>query len=666
MSSGYFFTRRPGFGGVRGGTLFGYETALHTGETAPHAPPVYLMVRKESADFMFLGRLAESRRIVQHLILRLPLGRQSIDSGKLDAVVAATSEQQWPLSDSSHHACVGMKQDHIHGYSSLPCFRSRIAIGHGSIPLWWLLLDLLFDLKHSDVFGRHRERLSGALRGSSVAAALMDKLEYLWSQERLTLPGVPDGSLSLALWQREQAWLDRCLAPNASKALRSGWFEDDPEDEVRRVIFSDRDRCVFEACERSKVDNSIPVGSSTATSEAPQVAEDDRSLRFDQVASWFLRRHDLDAFLLLLFRGHKREEALWRWGLESIVGAVGSIIIALIFVAGLSVFEPFQGRDGFTVMIGLSLVGALGVTFICWWFARWPRSAGRSLPARPVRFLIGLALAAVVLVYLLADLGWFEADVGARARRVPYLGLAGGAVSLAIGLGSALIIGGEELRRRTIGMFRLALPRMFLAIAAAWTLMMTTEEVVKANLLVGWTEIVLVCVPLTFLAWIFTSVEVQEHTRFSRRALGRAAWLVAVSFLISYGTGFFMTNLVMPRFLLLSGFVGSCEFEERARRYADRALLEDDGCESPQPVSGEGSLARLEELQWGAAGTWPTGSHRSGIRVLYTTDFPLVGTVYFFPGLHLYTAFFAMFVGLFFTLVLGGRVLTDPLKASKG
>ena len=532
----------------------------------------------------------------------------------------------------------------------------------------------------------------------------MDKIEYFWIRSRLEQEEEParhDAGRTLcparrlqfsALKKRATVWLRHCLDPSASALLRSGWFLPEIEDEVRYVVFwpGKRDSCSWKhIIEMARRIENGGANSIEATAAEPQ-ARIDLSRRVHGLAAWFLRRYDMDAAFLWIVAqasiqpGRVAGVIRWVTKLPSLlpIALAAAPLVAILYAAFWGVrWKDLPAADMVTPLV----VGSIALAGVCWAALRRRNRPAfglkAPLPSYPASWSIGLVMVALAAVYILADLGAFNTPGGWQARREAFgVLLCLPFIPVAILLVVSLYRAGAIL---ALGVLRLAVPRMFFAVAAAWTLMITTEEVVKANVLVDWTRIVLVAVPLVTLSLIFTTVEVNSQISAPGRALERAVRLVAVSFLISFGVGFFATNFIMPRYLEYSGVLTSREFEAHAVRYGGLPPLENETQETPW-VRASAESARhtvldqtrarflaLEQLQWGLPGSFLTSGTEPGIRVMYAVEppFPAVSVIpkalqfewYFFPGVQLYTACFAMFAGLFFNLVFQGRLLTDPL-----
>ena len=226
---------------------------------------------------------------------------------------------------------------------------------------------------------------------------------------------------------------------------------------------------------------------------------------------------------------------------------------------------------------------------------------------------------------------------------------------------------------QAIGML---MPRLIMAISSAWIIFSTTEELWKTgfdlNLLgIHTIWIVLICAAIL----LFMSVEIRNMAPDikRKRIWWRISGIFAIGLIYSVILGVFFTNVAAPKMLVRSGYLEeffeldvldstkyqyccidtSIESGTCVRRYRD----------IPQAFSvaePDSQYLALQAVE--VKNTPPLEMVSCNIPVLQRI--PLFGSdfhLHIFPGMLLFRAFFALFVGIFIQLVFEDKPITEPL-----
>ena len=573
------------------------------------------------------------------------------------------------------------------------------------------------------------------------------------------------------LARAEHAWLRACLDKDRSSVISGPWFQSGVEEEVRQAIFwkepvaagearvsdsSDRPpwwhwkrlperwrrlaqrrrawhallqrwderELATPSSAQSAHQRNVKLDKPVPSSSPPRMPSPSRAARHWRpraIAIWFLRRYDLNSasawFLVLahaetssalkklLIRNYSRFVGLLvAVGLLAMFSTIGGALATASFWKGALAhwhyLAPLAG-----VILGLVINTQR---------RRPARSRPVGPPLSPVSNLLLGELALLVSFLFLADLGAGSRQVSFPLSWSFLLSLFGVPVLLfSIGLFrfSRRARDKPTTEGRPFLLLQLLLPRMAFAIALAWVVMVTTEEIVKANLLVGWHQIIRVAPLLLLIAVVFASVEIHNHVDRVGRAVSRALTLIGVAFVVSLCVGVIATNLIMPRYLKNSGLLLEEEFEaysrkhllptplpetwipledvqpkqpalRRERRLPSRALKSCDeplappNCLSPAPAKGPDPFSdktrdrynQLTELTWGfESAPLARRTDARGIQVYYPPPQgppniqAALDAFAFFPGAVLYGSCFAVFLGIFSQALFEEKTLTEPL-----
>ncbi|HNU51487.1 MAG TPA: hypothetical protein PKJ98_11385 [Verrucomicrobiota bacterium] len=719
---------------------------------SPCAFPVYVVLRARAIDFYCHASAsgidpaasAISDHAPHQRILHLPLSLNLAVKDDLSHVLGRCATEEWPLGDGQEQAWEAAPPQ---GYAAQPCWLQPgrralgcldhpLARGTASISLGRLVLDFLFCLKHTTVF-RHSPRYDGIETGllqCPVANALHDKAEYHWQMERCEVEsryqgGLTPGFAEEEVWNAETEWLRACTADDGAEVLARGkeWFLG-VEDEVRSVVFY-RGRPPGACAPHERPPTGEPplplAGDEPAETDphshqAPtpcKPAASDWAERTRWIAGWWLRRYDLDAALLMLLRRPKPHRS-WTGAPRSTstgTASVGAWLgVLLAFACGaVYTLAHLSGRIPAADLgqhAGYLFPPLLALLLACIHFRR--RRQSRSpihrtpMPARPFSLILGVFLAVVWGVLLLADLGGLEN----RTVVATGWGLLNGlcvAVPLLASAGVVWLWKRGALRFTSLLLvIRLGLPRVLMTVTTTWVVVMAgPDEILKTSLLVGWGDILWSGVPLLVITLLFATIEISRRTGDLWQSWWRALSITFYCFALALLVGFLFTNTVLrsawrsakyldePAFLAsakamtadqrplpsLTNFAvpyDECDLQGVFRvprdrlSAAPRALQPGVSTGGPDRcwTSGELRKAQLSQLYWGVPGAPlapPALRSTGGIRVVYQNPRPLwrgSGDPWeLLPGVLLHRAFICVFLALFLQLIFDEKPVTEPL-----
>ncbi len=191
-----------------------------------------------------------------------------------------------------------------------------------------LLLDFMFDLKHSDVFqnSRYYDQMYSGLMSNFYFSALMHKCEYYYYR-KLTREAIDEieqrkdnvsedeieqrkESIKVLyaneLVKAEDLWVQDIMNPQAEKDFeydRNLWFSE-PEEEMRRVCFTmkEKDSGKKHICNTDTLIEYFKINNSKDNISVSLVATNDRNREL--ISRWFLKRYDFnDVIHLHFFKG---------------------------------------------------------------------------------------------------------------------------------------------------------------------------------------------------------------------------------------------------------------------------------------------------------------------------------------------------------------------------
>lgn len=544
-----------------------------------------------------------------------------------------------------------------------------------------LVLDFMFDLKHTDVFQNSSdyERMHSGLMEDFMFSALMHKCEYYYNRglivdaiDKAARHGNPveeKNNIRLLyvpkLFESESTWIDDIMNPQAERVfgnsavvysgsnakeiirkrlstvfspirLRSDacdyWFAD-PEEELRRVYFT----------MRGKNEEKHLCNSETVTEYINLPDKRTVHAQRSRISRWFLQRNSfvdsfhvhfprfvdyvLPAFIVALTvlavsRGELWTKEFWSGRyfqvFNTIVGVAGFIAAASI------ILMSWHSRKGRTLSIAkLHLVGKR----LLWW-SIWT----------------GTALCAVLCLY----------KYGAH---VAFWILAGTSLL-------TFLSGPIWANVRIVQNVHLTYPRLIASIAAAWFTLVIGNE-----LLISFFDVIpsgLACTLLSVIVFIFVLYDMNRDLPSAPATVkfARSLGVICVSLCISIVIGVFVINFVGERFLERSGNLGSVTTALSEKDLATYQEVYGQTLTLPKsesgPIAEVGHLSKLEQGQVGRV------SGR-GKKVISEKKYP-IATVWTFAngyrlfilnGLLIQFAFLAMFIGVFIQMLFEEKNLNE-------
>ena len=210
----------------------------------------------------------------------------------------------------------------------------------------------------------------------------------------------------------------------------------------------------------------------------------------------------------------------------------------------------------------------------------------------------------------------------------------------------------------TLGML---VPRLMMAIASAWLLFSTTEELVKTSFDVQVFDVYKIWVLLLIIPIIaFMAVEINnmapDINAFT--ILRRIFALLTIGFMYSLLIGMFFTNSLTKTMLIRSGYlenfykteVGTfSEYNNNVKRFYYK--------DKEKPLTEKERYEQLRDIKYNFLG--------KTLQLKY--DIPVFKNATpfekfeIFPGMLMYRAIFAMFIGIFIQLIFEDKPITEPL-----
>ena len=202
-----------------------------------------------------------------------------------------------------------------------------------------LLLDFMFDLKHSDVFqnSENYQKMYSGLMSDFFFSALMHKCDYYYYRklirETIDQVGMADKNRITQLYAKkiieaEKLWIDDIMSAQAEKhfehhhrAIRwyneilghysfscwPSWFAE-PEEEMRRVCFSmiekNNKKKNKHICNAESLVECLGLERQTPNSRLAVKMVKSRDDSFERISRWFLKRYDFNDVLHLHIAKH--------------------------------------------------------------------------------------------------------------------------------------------------------------------------------------------------------------------------------------------------------------------------------------------------------------------------------------------------------------------------
>lgn len=712
--------------------------------------PIYVTLQTNAVDFFYHGKdpdpssdqQAHIHYRVMHLLL--PVER-TIDHELCTRLRNCATEswlpQEWikgthlqilPAYGYSGLHCWSVLNDYFSKRNEKAvCFDGRTAMRYTGR----ILLDFLFDLTHEIVFSKSESynTVKSRLFTSNVGKALCSKAEYYWRREELEHLLNSDSrqnkhvrddgrgsdhdqprmnysrmETEVHLYNNARlAWLRVCMSQqegtDLNKAVQAGGWFMPVEDEVQKVVFGTGQE-LTEKSELINQDQTNKTASQKDEQHTETPEENVREREIHSIAAWFLRRYHINAAVAIMMRTRRSDSRQPRFAkLRFHVLLVLLFYLALIVYTGIGwrhLAEAFEKEpDNLAFHFFLYGIILFVVCLAQYIFGHSRKSESRESSPHPVTNILLVSGSLLWLTCMLADIGAFDLP-RAAGRRFSIL-ITAALVGVLVTI--FLVRKTWSLMRRMIGRriillwIRLFLPRMVVAISGAWLLIVTSEELAIAGLLVDWADILKLGVPLLAITWLFAVIEVDSKIHNLYEAMRRGVIVLALGFFISTIIGLVATHLLLKPTIVNSGYIQGGTFLAQAAEFSnERECLLDPNefsndvgegmytlraCANSQrnmpPLlkraaasphlrcrwsESEIRFAQLECLSWGIEGTPLSHTGDSnGIRVLCSVYAGPFGTWLIYPGLLLYGSCIAVFIGLFLQLIFEEKPMTEPL-----
>lgn len=208
----------------------------------------------------------------------------------------------------------------------------------------------------------------------------------------------------------------------------------------------------------------------------------------------------------------------------------------------------------------------------------------------------------------------------------------------------------------------LIMPRMIMAISSAWLIFITTEELLKSSfdtqLFEHKYKLLILLVPVI----LFMAMEIRNLAKDIRtwKVLKRVTLILIISFFYSMLTGMFFMNLSSERMLCRSGYLETF-FKEKFVKGNSKEMETDNQIDSLvikisnkkiEELLPEELFQNLEHIKYS----------KSLFKIMYKVTIPIIKKkIIIFPGMLLFRAIFALFIGIFIQLIFEEKPITEPL-----
>ena len=458
-----------------------------------------------------------------------------------------------------------------------------------------LLLDFMFDLKHSVVFqdSTFYQTMFSGLISNFYFSALIHKCEYYYyrqlvSQAIKTIEGPKitkqeknsrmasiKALYTTELVKAEHLWIQDIMNPQAEKDFEHSypgrhnllrevfeyysfkqwpsWFAE-PEEEMRRICFTMKDEAnERHVCNGHTLIRYLGIKSlfwkpnSINDKDYKKIAETVEEDK-ENISRWFLKHYAFsDVFHLhwfkhanLLFICLFALPVLWSWFTREKL---------------LSIYSTLY--DVFITIIPLIILIALLVHLVHFttrWInkdnvcesCKYPTVSGIVKERRQENFLrICYSLIFLLLLYYIVDLGLGTNEKSSIIHEWPYF-FWGSMVFIVVLL---------TLRRSFVSCLHLFLPRLVASIALSWiTLSMGFDLYVSYfDSIPSIAYIIVICVVVLFFVMYSINLVIPYSTPL--RKLLRSLELMIISYFISLSIGFLIINFLGPKYLERGGFI---------------------------------------------------------------------------------------------------------------
>lgn len=554
-----------------------------------------------------------------------------------------------------------------------------------------LLLDFMFDLKHSDVFqnSANYQKMFSGLMSDFYFSALMHKCEYYYHRKLIREAINQEGGYNRdaivtlyaeELFRAEELWTKDVMSADAEEQFYykdisfwqefkedcvfkkyPSWFAD-PEEEMRRICFTMREKEGKQErhmCNMDVLVRLLNIRRDSNSEKNNQIEQNMFKMRddtFEQISKWFLKRYDFkDLFHLHMFK------------------YANSSLIAVLVIS-LLLLMPFIGMDLRYIVICCGTLFFI-INFLRWFYIYQKNpdekyEIDKKRNAMALNRIKGTCFISGILTFIFA-LGFFPVS-GLWDRLKDYVSNLSTCMLCVL---SALIVAPvmvitpwESLRWKKVkeaissrvfpvepklqhimSNLHLLLPRLVASIAASWiTLSMGFDLYVSFfDARPSWETILILLVILL----LFVMFEVNRVTPNSNSwlKLYRSVELIVISYTISLIIGFVVINFLGERFLEKGGYVGENEFYTQ---YVENKVgFKDVKKEKRSPLKiapYKSNVNKLDSVYHfskdGKIGAYPVIEHISFFEwdVLVLRDFLIM------------FAFVTMFMGIFIQLIILG------------
>lgn len=463
-----------------------------------------------------------------------------------------------------------------------------------------LLLDFMFDLKHSDVFqnSANYQKMYSGLMSDFYFSALMHKCEYYYYRKltREAIDEIENGSLDRKtkkqrkesikvlyaneLVKAEDLWVQDIMNPQAEKEFEhqypskknilhylrefvefysfeqwSSWFAE-PEEEMRRVCFTMKDnigqRHICNAETLIKYLGNSQENDDKTIKTIKDLCDDDK----EQVSRWFLKHYAFSDVLHLHLFKHANLLFLLLFALPALISWLSRekiytiyMLIVYGFIILSIVFFVFHLLYKYNVCKTCGRLAKCGLYNL---FFKSIISNSGIVKARRKMVLRKIVIVIISLstIFLIIRFGLSQ-KCNEFVRKYDLLGT----IAIISSLLAITIFAILVKYRSIISRLHLALPRLVASITLAWiTLSMGFDLYVSYfDSIPSIPYIVVICV-VVFLFVVYSINLVIPHSIPIRKIL-RSLELIIISYFVSLTVGFLIINFLGPKYLERGGYI---------------------------------------------------------------------------------------------------------------
>ena len=579
-----------------------------------------------------------------------------------------------------------------------------------------LLLDFMFDLKHSDVFqnsSNYQQMFSG-LMSDFYFSALMHKCEYYYYR-KLTCLAIEDIDREInseakqkrkeaikalyanELVNAEDLWIKDIMNPQAEKEFEhqypskknilhylrefvefysfeqwSSWFAE-PEEEMRRVCFTMKDnigqRHICNAETLIKYLGNSQENDDKTIKTIKDLCDDDK----EQVSRWFLKHYAFSDVLHLHLFKHANLLFLLLFALPALISwlsrekmytiympiVYGFIILSIVFF----VFHLLYKYNVCKTCGRLAKCGLYNLFFKSIISNSGIVKARRKMVLRKIVIVI-ISLSTISLIIRFG----LSQKCNEFVREYDLLGT----IAIISSLLAITIFAILVKYRSIISRLHLALPRLVASITLAWiTLSMGFDLYVSYfDSIPSIPYIVVICV-VVFLFVVYSINLVIPHSIPIRKIL-RSLELIIISYFVSLTVGFLIINFLGPKYLERGGYI--IDYYDQHVENSDGRLVRIEkknnelspSCYSNDSCRIDSTQLILQKLDNIDSSVNDTSSHVRLVKELEEVrmegkNYCIAAKIDFW-GMHIFIlrdflvmfAFIAMFTGIFIQLIIFG------------